>query len=66
MKITIDLSDEALTDLRSVQLKLRRNWLHAPGLKGHVVTESDAVRTALSVFVAVDATYDLVPKEGHA
>lgn len=66
MKFEIDLSDEAVDDLRAVQLKLRQNWVHAPGLKDHDVTEADAVRTALSVFVAVVAAYDIAPPQGHA
>ena len=66
MKITVDLSDAAVADLRAVQLKLRQNWRYAPGLKDHDVSEVDAVRTALSVFMAVVATDDLAPKQGHA
>ena len=66
MKTTVDLGDAAVADLRAVQLKLRQNWRYAPGLKDHDVSEADAVRTALSVFMAVVATDDLAPKQGHA
>ena len=68
-KITVDLSDEAITDLRDMQLKLREHWQHAPGLEDHEVTEADAVRAALSVCLAGGwDTTDLLPPEpqGHA
>ena len=62
-RITVELSDKALADLHAVQLKLRAAWKDAPGIESHVVTESDAVRTALAMFVDGDwSVADLMPE----
>ena len=62
-KVCVELSDQTLADLRAVQLKLRAAWKDAPGLGSHEVTEADAVRTALAVFVDDNwSIADLMPE----
>ena len=63
-KIEVELSDEALADLHAVQFKLRAAWKDSPGLADYEPTEADAIRVALSAFVAGSwAIDDLLPPE---
>ena len=60
--VVLELSDEALVDLHTVQLQLRAKWKDAPDLESYQVTESDAVRVALAMLVDGEAIIaDLVP-----
>ena len=53
-----------MADLHTVQFKLRALWKGAPELEDYEPTESDAVRVALSAFVAGSwAVDDLLPPE---
>ena len=61
--VTVELSDQALADLHAVQLKLREKWKHVPGNQDREVTEADAIRTALAVFVDDNwSIADLMPE----
>ena len=62
-KICVELSDQALADLHALQLKLRAKWKDAPGRQDREVTEADAIRTALAVFVDDNwSIADLMPE----
>ena len=61
--ISIELNDTAVADLHAVQFKLRAAWKDSPGLADYEPTESDAVRTALAMFVDGDwSVADLMPE----
>ena len=61
-RVSLLMSDEALADLHAVQFKLRAAWKDSPRLADYEPTESDAVRTALAMFVDGDRSVaDLVP-----
>ena len=63
-KFEVELSDLAMADLHSVQFKLRSMWKSSPGLADYEVTQDDAIRIALSAFVAGSwAIDDLLPPE---
>ena len=56
--ITVELSDESLADLHTVQLVLREKWRASPGMADHVVTQAEAVRHALVVATTTDWRID--------
>ena len=63
--VTVELSDQALADLHTVQLTLREKWKDAPGFENYEVTEADAIRTALAMCVAGDFTIANFIPEGR-